>query len=786
MKTSIVNLWRSLARFKSATLLNLIGLSVAFASFMIIMMQVYQEVTFDTCYPTTKNLYRAEISWAPGEVFSQALSRPQSEELFTLSPHIQKGAFCSFDGPTMMFDPAQGASSALKANVLSASDDFPEVLGLELVSGSFENFNTSAKALIAASTAERIFGSHNPIGQNIIFQSWTEKDTVEVVAVYRDLPRNCSFQNGLIVHIGQRDKNAWNNHSYRTFLLIDDPTQVSTISEIASPKVAERTNPNTRIPGHRYLQLTHLPDRYFSPWNADHKKGNRTTLYSLTAVAILIILVAMINFINFSMALVPRRIRNINTRKVLGSSLWSLRLQQLFEAVMLNLIALVVAFGLVHWLADSSLAGALDADLQLKSNLLIVWLSIGIALLIGVLSSIYPALYSTSFAPAMVFKGSFGLSAQGRRLRTVLIGFQYVISLGLIIVALSIWRQYDYMRHYDIGLARDNILTTTLSSTMAEHQEALTNRLKENANVLDVAYAYSPITNPQMQWGRMYNQESINFTCVPVSYNFPALMGIQIEEGRDFLPSDNDKNGVFIFNETAKKHYGLEVGRRMGNHNGGDQAAEIVGIARDFNFKPLHYPIEDFALMVFGYNPWAPLTTCYLKVSGTDIFRTIEEIRQTMLEFDPDVQNTLEISFFDESIGNMYQKENHQAIQITLFSLLAVLISTLGAFGLILFETQYRRKEIAVRKTFGATVTDILAMFNRRYVTIVLICFVLAAPIAYFISTRWAQNFTYKASFNVWIFLLALAIVLLITLTTVTWQSYRSATENPAHAIKQE
>ncbi len=786
MKTSIVNLWRSLARFKSATLLNLIGLSVAFASFMIIMMQVYQELTFDTCYPTTPNLYRAELNWTPGEVFSQTLSRPQAEELFTLSPHIRKGAFCSFDAQTMMFNPVQGASSALKANILTASDDFPEVLGLELVSGSFANFNTRTKALMAASIAERMFGSQNPIGQTVIFQNWIAKDTVEVVAVYRDLPHNCSFQNGLVVHVGQLDKNSWANSSYRAFLLIDDPKQVSTISEIASTKVAEREDPNDRIPGHRYVQITHLPDRYFSPWNADHQKGNRTTLYSLTAVAILIILVAMINFINFSMALVPRRIRNINTRKVLGSSLRGLRLQQLFEAVMLNLIALVIAFGLVYWIADSALAGVLEADLQPGSNLLIVWLTAGIALITGILSSIYPALYSTSFAPAMVLKGSFGLSAQGRRLRTVLIGFQYVISLALIIIALSIWRQYGYMRHYDIGLARDNILTTKLSSTMAEHQEALTNRLKENANVLDVAYAYSPIANPQMGWGRMYNQEMIQFTCVPVSYNFPALMGIQIAEGRDFLPSDNDRNGVFIFNETAKKHYGIETGRRMGNHNGETQAAEIVGIARDFNFKPLHYPIGDFALMVFGNNPWAPLTTCYLKVSGTDIFRTIEEIRQTLLEFDPDVQNTLEISFFDESIGNMYQKENHQAVQITLFSLLAVLISTLGAFGLILFETQYRRKEIALRKTFGATVGDILSMFNRRYVTIVLICFVLAAPTAYVITQRWAQNFAYKASFNGWIFLLALGIVLLITLGTVTWQSYRSATETPAHSIKQE
>ena len=224
----------------------------------------------------------------------------------------------------------------------------------------------------------------------------------------------------------------------------------------------------------------------------------------------------------------------------------------------------------------------------------------------------------------------------------------------------------------------------------------------------------------------------------------------------------------------------------MQNHSGLLEGAEIAGIARDFNFRPLHYPVSNIALYVFGRNPWIPLSFCYIKVSGPDVIKTIKDIQKTMLAFDPEAQSRLKIDFFDESIGSMYQKESRQAAQITLFSLLAVLISTLGAFGLILFETQYRRKEIALRKTYGATVVDILQMFNRRYVIIVLICFVLAAPTAFLIIRHWQQNFAYQAPIGVWIFVAALCIVLLITIGTVTLQSYRSATENPSHSFKQE
>ena len=786
MRTLLENMLRSLVRFKAATLLNVIGMSVALASFMIIMMQVYQELTFDTCYSTSGSLYRVELDWFPGRAYNPTLSRPGAEEIFSASPYIRKGAFYRYNGALMAYDPSRGTSTATEENTIKASNDFSEVFGLEIIAGSSAQFNLGDKAILAASTAERIFGDEDPIGRALICSDWLQNDTVEVVAVYRDLPRNCSLDNSIILNLGQENRENWEDFNYLTFLLIDDPEQVASVAELASAKLSMHMSGDEKQAGRHVVKLTHLPDRYFSPWNADHRKGNRTALYSLIAVATLIMLIAIINFINFSMALVPRRIRNINTRKVFGGGVWGLRLQQFYEALGLNLIALGLGLCIVHMLAGSALSSMFNADIHLDANLSICWLALGIAVLTSLLASIYPAIYSTSFPTAMVIQGSFGLSIQGRRLRTVLIGLQYVISLVLIIVALAIWKQYNYMRSYDIGLSRENILVTNLTYNMAEHQEVLTDRLKKNPNVVDVAYSLGPVTDPAMSWTHPHDHETIFFHCIPVSYNFPSLMGIQIVEGRDFLPSDNDKNGTFIFNQKAQSHYNLRVGEFVENHNNQPHEAEIVGVAKDFNFMPLHYPIGEIALMVFGHNPWGPLNVCYIKVKGPNVLKTLDDVRKTMLAFDPEAQSRLKLDFFDESIGNMYKKESRQAAQVTLFSLLAVLISTLGAFGLILFETQYRRKEIALRKTYGATIGNILYMFNRRYGIIVLICFVLAAPTAYLIIRHWQQNFAYQAPIGVWIFVVALCIVLLITVGTVTLQSYRSATENPSHSFKQE
>ena len=787
MHHSLKYLLLSLSRFKSATLLNLIGLSVAFASFLIIMAQVRYDLTFDKGYPNSGSIYLIDL-WNPlSKSYRNMQSQFLMDEIRQASPLIRQSAFINRrDNQAEFFDPRKDSETTFTEAFISGASTLPELFGLQWIEGNPSDFQAPNTVLLSESTARRLFGDESPVGKQLGCIRSTEAEAVylQVVGLYKDLPENSSLPNGILLNSEHDVIPGKQNFLYTLYLQIDTPEQAAQVEQLLATRYPD-WEPHTDSLQNRPVRIVDLHDYYFIPANGTRSQGNLTTDYALIAVALLILTIAIINFINFSTSLIPKRIRNINTRKVLGSSRAALRFEQIAEAMILALLAGGVAILIVALVADTRFASLLVADIHPSKIGGLLVLTLGIALLCGLIAGLYPAFYSTSFPTALVLKGSFGLSARGRQLRMALIGFQYFISLVLIIVASLIYHQYSFMRNHDIGLTCDNILSTQISARMSQQRDVIAQKLKENPNIQDVTFSFVSLANPSsMKWSMPYLNQKIQFTAFPVAPNFPSFMNLPIIEGRDFRELDRQRNGTFLFNRTAQEQFGIHIGTHIANPTGG--SGEIVGITEDFNLKSLYYSIEPMALYVFQDTLSWPLLQLYVKINPVQLESTRQYIEQTLLSFDPSTRNVINVEFLDAQLEQHYRSEKKLASLIFTFSLLAILICSVGAFGLILFETQYRRKEIALRKTFGATVADILAMFNRRYVTIVLICFVLAAPTAYFISTRWAQNFAYKASFNGWLFLLALAIVLLITLGTVTWQSYRSATENPAQAIKQE
>ncbi|WP_300856897.1 FtsX-like permease family protein, partial [uncultured Rikenella sp.] len=385
-----------------------------------------------------------------------------------------------------------------------------------------------------------------------------------------------------------------------------------------------------------------------------------------------------------------------------------------------------------------------------------------------------------------VLKGSFGMSPKGRKLRTALIGFQFVVSLGLIVAAMFMQLQNSYMRGMDTGMNRDQIAIVHLSSELAEpeRQKTLVNRLKESAAVEDVAFASARVgcQDGYMRWGRnLADGRNINFTCVPVSWNFLRVMGLPVVEGRDFEEDDELRAGTFIFNQTAMRECNLTLDNRVFGHQ--SDLVPIAGVVRDFNFASLRDAIGPMCFYQFGTDPWHNLGIAYIKIKG-DPFAGAAHIKRTMAELDP--LYPVDIEFYDTVFNALYQKELKVTALITVFSLLAVVLSLMGVFGLVVFETQYRRKEIGVRKVLGATVAEILAMFNRSFVRLVLICFVVAAPLAWYGVREWLGTFAYRTPIYWWVFAVSLLIVLVITLATVTIQSWRAATANPVEAFKTE
>ena len=357
----------------------------------------------------------------------------------------------------------------------------------------------------------------------------------------------------------------------------------------------------------------------------------------------------------------------------------------------------------------------------------------------------------------MVLKGSFSLSAKGRSLRTSLVGIQYLVSFVLIICALFISVQVRYMKGFDMGYDREQVVEFRLSYSIGQKRETLKEML------------------------RVINGESAPVECLPVDRNFASFFGLELTEGRDFLPSDdNSPGGTMIVNQNFLNSYPfLRVGATYPGHRS-DVEAQIIGAVRDFNFKPLQYGISPFCLYNFGSTPWWPLQVGYAKVMTGDIPATFSFIRKTLSGLDPSFNTgSMDVRFLDDAVAGLYAQEDRLVRMITTASWISLLISVIGILGLVYFETQFRRKEIAVRRVHGASVGEILLMLNRYYLKITAVCFAVAVPIAWFIIRRWVSSFPYQSPVPVWIFLVALVLVSLITAVTVTLQSRRAALRNP-------
>ena len=342
--------------------------------------------------------------------------------------------------------------------------------------------------------------------------------------------------------------------------------------------------------------------------------------------------------------------------------------------------------------------------------------------------------------------------------------------------------QNYFMLNSPLGYDKDELLTVNIRQ-IQNNREAFTNQLKVYSGIEDVTYGETLLSSSDqyMGWGRSYKGEVITFQCLPVEYTFLKAMGIEITEGRDFRREDaNTEHGAFIFNETAQKKFNMELGTTIAGQG------EIIGFIPDVKFASFRTTVEPMAFYVWGTNSWGTQpNNAYIRVkAGTDKRAAISFIQTTLTEFDANY--TFNIRFYDEVLQRLYEKEASLSSLISLFSLLAIFISIVGVFGLVVFDSECRRKEIAIRKVLGASTMGIIVMFNKVYFRILAICFVLAAPLAWYAVNLWLQNFAYKTPMYWWVYLLALVVVVIITVATVTFQNWRVASDNPVKSIKTE
>ena len=641
--------------------------------------------------------------------------------------------------------------------------------------------------MVPRSLADKLFGEDiSAVGKTLRVEEniWTKSAKLFTIgAVYKDFPENTQLRNVVYTAIDpDYNINNFSSSNWVCYLLLDNPAMAD--------EVADNFNRHFDFKKIYHegeqIRLVPLTDIYYMNETQDggtFRSGNKEVTALLFGIALLIVIVAAINFTNFSTSLTPLRIKSINTQKVLGSSDTLLRRSLLIEAALISFMAWLVSLVIVWGLDWAEALPFIEADLSLVSNLPIVFLCGIVALVIGWLAGIYPAYYITSFPPALVLKGSFGLSPSGRKLRTTLICVQFVVSIVLIIGACFVQIQNSYMRNFSLGFDKDQVAIVELNETMYnKHHDTYVNRLKENPGIEDVAFAMEKVGSKDgyNTNGGNYKGKDFQYFIIIASSNFLRVMGIPVIEGRDFSKADELSDHVsYIFNRTAMEGLDMQVGDAFDSYSSG----HLIGFSDDVKFTSLRGGEDNIAFLVgnFGYS--LPISYIRLK-AGSDIHAVVGHIQETMRELDPSYPFNIE--FYDEIFNHLYRKEENLRDLVTVFSLLAIIISLVGVFGLVVFETQYRRKEIGIRKVHGATVGEILLMFNKAYLRIVGICFVIAAPVAWQGVKMWLEGFAYKTPLHWWVFLIALLIVTVITLLTVSFQNWKAANENPVNSIKSE
>ncbi|CCX76454.1 ABC transporter permease [Parabacteroides johnsonii] len=791
MKTILRNFFSVLRRFKAASVLNVLGLSIAFVAFMLIMMQVNYDYTFDCSHRNADAIFRVDI--VHGSKGSQAIiCRPFARAFTESSPHIKGGCLLNaWVGSPFFYVEQNGQRTGYRENAWEVTPGLLDVIHFDMLEGTAQALDEPGSVILPESMAKKIFGNETAVGKQLIAPN-VEMNAQIIKGVYKDFPRNSALQNVIYVAMNPKENyDNWGNWNYFFFVRLDDPAnKENVLDNFKSNFNAKEAFGNEFEWGGEEsfdLRLTSLPDVHFLN-NVDFDsmpKASRQTLLVLFSIAFVIIIIAGINFTNFSTALTPMRIKSINTQKVLGSSDRMLRGSLLVEAVGVSTFAYLLSLLFLYVIPKTPVASLVDADISFGAQPMIIAGTAVIAVIVGVLAGLYPSYYVTSFPPALVLKGSFGLSLAGRRMRSVLVGIQFVASFILIIGSLFMYLQNRYMQNAPLGYDKEEMIIVHLNNKINKDRDAFTNQLKSFSGVEDVTYSQFLLSSQDqyMGWGRDYNGKNINFQCLPVSSSFLKVMGIEVKEGRDFRPEDDQKEtGCYIFNEKAKAQLELKLNEQID----GD---EIIGFIPDIKFASFRQEVTPMAFYLWGKYQWGQegnyYNAAYVKFkAGSDLRAGMEHVRESLKKFDSEYPFV--IRFYDEVLQHTYEKELKIGSLITLFSLVAIFISIVGVFGLVVFESEYKRKEIAVRKVLGSTTGEVLYMFNVSYFWILLICFVLGAPVAWYGVHRWLENFAYRTPMYWWVLPLAFLAIGMITFLTVTYQNWHVANENPVKNIKSE
>ena len=794
--------WRNLMKRKFYSFINIAGLTIGMACCVLITLYVQHELSYDQYHTKRDRIYR---------VLQTFRSVQQGETLPAAAPEDYQVWGCAPLGPALQADfpeiekvvqfmsPASlllqhGDKRFQQDNLLVIDSTAFDVFSWKLLSGNPHTALTAPNSIVLTrSVAEKLFGNEGPVGQLLRVDN---QDTYMVTGVMEDVPPNSQFTfNGLISmttakKIRSDIFDAWGYVDFYTYLLLKENTDIQSL-QTQAPAFVKRHNSEDKGYAISFEKMTEaylhsVASRQPGP------TGSLLNVYLFSCIAVFIMLIACINFMNLSTARSLERAKEIGVRKVLGVRPSSLMWQFLSESVLLSLAAAVIALVLAQ--TGIPLIGKLSGKTLSTINLftpLVLFCMAGFAVVVGMLAGIYPAWFLSGFRAIAVLKGKFNPSGEGIRLRQALVVFQFTLSIALIAGTTIVYTQLKWVNRHDLGFQKDQmvILNFEGDEKVRQNIETIKKAVADQPGVVAVAASravpgeFLPNAGTQIQTpqGQMDNQipfiYEIDFDFIP-TYHIPLIAGRPYS--RLYL---TDSAQSMVINEAAAKLYGYArpaeaVGKKFAQWG---RTGTIIGVVKDFNFRSLHQAVEPLTLR---YSYPSSLNRISVSIKGDNIPATLAHLKETWKQLVP--QRPFLFQFLDESFSAQYEADQHFGQLFTFFSCLAICIACLGLFGLSTFMAQQRIKEIGIRKVLGSSVSGIVLLLSKDFIKLVLIAIVVAIPLCWWAMNNWLQGFAYRITIGPVVFIEAGTIALVIALATIAWQAVKAAMGNPIQSLRNE
>ena len=803
--------WRNLVKNKTFSFINIIGLASGLACFILIALYVADELSYDRFNEKAGRIYRinSDVIFGGNKLHLAVASDPMGATLKKDYPQVEEFVRFFISGGSKLIK--KGNEFIRENNVAHVDSTLFDVFTIPVIAGDAKTaLNEPNTVVISESAAKKYFATTDAVGKNIETDD-NGSTLYKVTAVIKDIPHNSHFTFDMLFSMDNVEY-QWGNflsHNHQTYLLLKPGADHKAfeknfsrfIDKYVVPQAAQfmqiKSMDEFEKAGNKLeyslMPLTdiHLRSDRVPELNVN---GNIQYVYIFSAVALFVLLLACINFMNLSTARSASRAKEVGIRKVVGSEKNSLIKQFLTESILTTIIstvfAITIAWLCLPWFNSLSAKQLLISDLLQTRYLVFL---IALPLIVGLLSGLYPAFILSSFNPIVVLKGKLSGGLKRSTLRNVLVVGQFTTSIFLIAATIIVFRQLNYIQTKKLGFTKDQVLVVNGTGALGNNRDAFKNEVAKFTGVKGTTYAgYLPVAGSSRNdvsfssEAAMSSTNSVNMQVWNIDHNYIPLMEMEIIKGRNFSKDFRTDSNATIINETAARLLGWDdpVGKKLYTYfqdGFGNTliSREVIGVVKNFHFESMKENIGPLCFRLAD-NYWATA----FKVNTTDIKQLVSNIESKWKAMAPGMPFSYQ--FMDESFDNMYRVEQRTGKLGLTLAIIAILIACLGLFGLATYTAEQRIKEIGVRKVLGATISNIVSMLSKDFVVLVVISSVFAIPLAWWAMNRWLQDFAYRISIGWWVFAAAGIIALLIALITVSSQAVKAALANPVKSLRTE